>query len=37
MAHTKPSRSAEGVALLRAIETQKPQAERICDDPYAVG
>lgn len=35
MAHAKPSRSAEGVALLRAIETQKPEAERICDDPYA--
>lgn len=35
MAHAKPSRSAQGVALLRAIEAQKPQAERICDDPHA--
>jgi len=35
MAHAKPSRSAEGVALLRAIETQKPEAERMCDDPFA--
>jgi methyltransferase (TIGR00027 family) len=35
MANTKASRSAEGVALLRAIETQKPEAERICYDPYA--
>ncbi len=35
MADTRASRSAEGVALLRAIETRKPEAERICYDPYA--
>ncbi len=35
MANPKPSRSAEGVAGFRAIETQKPEAERICNDPYA--
>ncbi len=35
MANTKPSRSAEGVALARAIETLKPEADRIVSDPYA--
>lgn len=29
------SRSAAGVALMRAIEAQKPEAVRICYDPYA--
>jgi methyltransferase (TIGR00027 family) len=35
MADTKRSTSAEGVALVRAIETQKPEAERIVSDSYA--
>ncbi len=35
MADTRASRSAEGVALLRALETRKPERERICNDPYA--
>jgi methyltransferase (TIGR00027 family) len=29
------SRSAEGVAMLRAIESEKPEGERVCYDPYA--
>ena len=29
------SRSAEGVAAIRAIEAKKPEAVRICDDPFA--
>ena len=29
------SRTAGGVALVRAIEAQRPEAERICYDPYA--
>jgi len=35
MAHTRASRSAEGVAAKRAIETLKPEAVRIVSDPYA--
>ncbi len=35
MANTKASRSAEGVAGMRAIETLKPVADRIVSDPYA--
>jgi methyltransferase (TIGR00027 family) len=35
MRQNQSSRSAEGVAFLRAIEAQKPEAERICFDPYA--
>ena len=31
----KTSGSAAGVAMMRAIETLKPEAVRICDDPYA--
>lgn len=31
----KPSSSAAGVAMMRAIEAQKPEGSRICDDPYA--
>lgn len=31
----KPSASAAGVAMMRAIETLKPEEARICDDPYA--
>jgi methyltransferase (TIGR00027 family) len=32
----KASGSAAGVAMMRAIETQKPEGVRICDDPYAL-
>ena len=35
MANTKVSRSAEGVAGMRAIETLKPEAHRIVSDTYA--
>jgi O-methyltransferase involved in polyketide biosynthesis len=35
MKKNQSSRSAEGVALLRAIEAQRPETERICYDPYA--
>jgi methyltransferase (TIGR00027 family) len=35
MAENKASVSAGGVASLRAIETEKPEAERICSDPLA--
>jgi methyltransferase (TIGR00027 family) len=35
MKEQRSSRSAEGVALVRAIEAQKPEGERICYDPYA--
>jgi methyltransferase (TIGR00027 family) len=35
MRPNQSSRSAAGVALLRAIEAQKPEGERICYDPYA--
>ncbi len=35
MANRGASRSAEGVALLRAVETQKRESERICNDPFA--
>jgi methyltransferase (TIGR00027 family) len=35
MADTKASRSAEGVAGIRAVEMLKPEAERIVSDPYA--
>ncbi len=35
MASTNVSRSAEGVAGVRAIETLKPASERIISDPYA--
>ena len=35
MANTKASRSAEGIAGMRAIETLKPEADRIISDPYA--
>jgi methyltransferase (TIGR00027 family) len=31
----KASGSAAGVAMMRAIETLKPEGSRICDDPYA--
>jgi methyltransferase (TIGR00027 family) len=35
MQEQQSSRSAEGVALVRALEAQKPEASRICYDPYA--
>jgi methyltransferase (TIGR00027 family) len=35
MKKNQSSRSAEGVAMMRAIEAQKPENERICYDPYA--
>jgi methyltransferase (TIGR00027 family) len=35
MKQEQSSRSAEGVAALRAIEAERPEAERICYDPYA--
>lgn len=35
MANKKPSPSAAGVAMLRAVETEKPEAVRICYDSYA--
>src|SRR5271165_5883417 len=35
MKKEKPSMSALGVAGFRAIESQKPEGERICYDPYA--
>jgi methyltransferase (TIGR00027 family) len=35
MRQKQSSTSALGVALIRAIETQKPEAERICSDPIA--
>jgi O-methyltransferase involved in polyketide biosynthesis len=33
MTKKRSSRTAEGMALLRAIEASKPEAERICYDP----
>jgi len=35
MKQNQSSQSALGVALFRAIESQKPEAKRICYDPYA--
>ena len=35
MKNTQSSRSAEGVAIFRAIEAQRPETERICNDFYA--
>lgn len=35
MAEKQSSGSAAGVALMRAIDTQRPDGVRICDDPYA--
>jgi methyltransferase (TIGR00027 family) len=31
-----PSKMAETVALIRALESEKPEDERICYDPYAI-
>ena len=35
MKATRASTTAEGIALARAIESQKPAEERICHDPFA--
>ena len=35
MKQNQSSQSAAGVAFFRACEAQKPEAERICYDPYA--
>ena len=35
MEQQQSSRSAEGVAGLRAIEAEKPEGERVCYDPFA--
>lgn len=35
MKKNQSSRSAEGVAFIRAIEAQKPEEKRVCYDPYA--
>jgi methyltransferase (TIGR00027 family) len=31
-----PAKMAEGIAMLRAYESSKPEDERICYDPYAI-
>lgn len=31
-----PAKMAEGIAMLRAYESSKPEKERICYDPYAI-
>jgi hypothetical protein len=35
MRKTQPSSTALGTAAVRAIETERPTAERICTDPFA--
>ncbi len=35
MKSTRASQTAMGTAALRAIESEKPATERMCDDPYA--
>ncbi len=35
MANGKASRSAEGVAAMRALEMLKSEADRLVSDPYA--
>lgn len=35
MKRTRASQTAMGTAALRAIESEKPATERMCDDPYA--
>jgi methyltransferase (TIGR00027 family) len=35
MKRTRASQTAMGTAALRAMESEKPAAERMCDDPYA--
>jgi len=36
MQANKPSTTAENNAVLRALESMRPAAKRICDDPYAL-
>jgi methyltransferase (TIGR00027 family) len=35
MKKNQSSTTAEGIAVMRAIEAQRPESERICYDPYA--
>lgn len=35
MPKSQSSMTATGIAIVRAIESEKPEAERICYDPYA--
>ena len=35
MRKSQSSMTATGIAIMRAIESEKPEAERICYDPYA--
>jgi len=35
MKENRPSTTAAGIALARAIESAKPAGERICYDPFA--
>jgi methyltransferase (TIGR00027 family) len=36
MQERNPSYTAEIDAVVRAVETEKPESERICDDPFAI-
>jgi len=35
MRRNQSSLSASGIAIVRALESKKPAAERVCYDPYA--
>lgn len=35
MRKRQPSLTAIGIAMARAVESEKPAEERVCDDPYA--
>ncbi len=35
MRKNQTSLTAEGIAIARAVESEKPEGERICNDPYA--
>ena len=35
MSRDRSSTTAQGIALMRALESQKPEGERLCYDPYA--
>jgi O-methyltransferase involved in polyketide biosynthesis len=37
MEEGKPSFTAEIGAVIRAIETEKPEGQRLCHDPFAKG
>jgi methyltransferase (TIGR00027 family) len=37
MEESKPSFTAEIDAVIRAIETRKPESQRLCYDPFAIG